>query len=132
MEVRLDAPARQMDQQRAHQHLRRPRSCSGSRQARPEDAEQRRKEADRAAEEDRRPHVKVDAADRALPRERRYPEREDDAEQPLEGHQPRKQPIGSPVDVVLVLSEELARAKRDGLFGLYGRFCGMHGTSSSG
>ena len=46
----------------------------------------------------------------ACPGQRRDPQRERDAEQPLEAHQPGEQPIGPPVDVVLILGEELVGA----------------------
>ena len=52
--------------------------------------------------DDRRPDVQMRAADRAVPRQRRHPQREDDARDPLEAHQAGEQPVGAPVDVVLV------------------------------
>ena len=79
-----------------------------------EPAEQGGEEADHAAEEHRGPHVKMRAADVAFPRERRDPQRERDAEQPLERHQAGEQAIGAAVDVVLIGREQLAGAARDG------------------
>ena len=76
VEVRFDAAAGEVDEQRAHQHLRRRNRVARGRQARPEQAEQRRKQTDEAAEDDRGPHVKVRAAGRARPGERRDPQRE--------------------------------------------------------
>ena len=40
------------------------------------------------------------------------PQRERDAEQPLKRHQPGEQPIGPPMDVVLILGEQLVGAAR--------------------
>ena len=48
---------------------------------------------------------------RARPGERRDPQREHDAADPLQRHQAGKQPIGALVNVVRVLSEQLARAR---------------------
>src|SRR5687768_10084199 len=49
------------------------------------------------------------AAFRAFPGERRNPQRERDAEQPLEAHQAGEQPIRPAMDVVLILGKELVR-----------------------
>ena len=112
VKVGLDASAGQVDEQRAHQHLRDGDGVARRGLARPQDGEQRREQADEAAEHDRRPDVQVDAADGARPRQRRDPQREDDAGDPLKAHQPGEQPIGAPVDVALVLVEERVGAAR--------------------
>ena len=121
VEMRLDAAARQMDEQRAHQHLR-----DGDRVARRRLA---RAEAGRAApgtgrsrrRGTSRPRHGRACGCRAVPRQRRYPQREDDAGDPLQHHQAGEQPIGAPVDVVLVLREELARSTRRDGSGAVGR-----------
>ena len=110
VEVRLDAAAGQVDQQRAHQHLRDGDDVARRQLAGAEPAEQRRENADDAAEDDRGPHVRVRAALRAFPGQRRDPQRERDAEQPLKPHQPGEQPIGPAMDVVLILGEQLVGA----------------------
>ena len=99
MKVGLDASAGQMDEQRAHQHLRNGDDVARRRHARPEQSEERRKQADDAAEDDRRPHVQVGPADGSIPRQRRHPQREDNPHEPLEGHEPGKEPVRPPVDV---------------------------------
>ena len=63
VEVRFDAAAGQMDQQRAHQHLRHGHGVPRRREARAEQREQRRRKADDAADDDGGPHVQVRAAD---------------------------------------------------------------------
>ena len=65
VKVRLDPSSGQVDQERAHQHLGDGDDVARRRQARPEDAEQRREQADHAAHDERGPHVQVGDADRA-------------------------------------------------------------------
>ena len=111
VEMRFDAAAGEMDQQRAHQHLSGRNRVARGRQARPQQREERRKQTDEAAEHDGGPHVKVRAAGRARPGERRDPQREQDAADPLQRHQSCKQPIGALVNVVLC-TRRGARAAR--------------------
>ena len=66
-------------------------------------------QADDAADDDGGPDVQVRAADGAVPRQRRHPQREDDPGDPLERHQAREQPVGALVNVPLVLA---GRARR--------------------
>ena len=76
VEVRLDAATGQVNQQRAHQHLRRRDDVARRRISGPPHREQRRKDADRAAQQHRRPDVHVNLARRARPGLRRDHERE--------------------------------------------------------
>ena len=128
VEMGFDAPACQVDEQRAHQHLGGRNRVARRRPAGPEQREQRGKQTDQAAEDDRCPDVKVRAARRAGPRERRDPEGEDDAANPLEAHQAGEQAIGVPIDVVLIRREELAAARRcSGFHQCCFRFVCTHG-----
>ena len=56
--------------------------------------------------------MQVRAARRAVPRERRHPQREDDAGHPLDRHEQREQAIGPAIDVVVV-REQIAGASAD-------------------
>ena len=112
MKVGLDSSAGQVNEQRAHQHLRDGDRVARRGLARSQNGEERREHADEAAEHDGRPDVQVDRADGAGPRQRRHPHREDDAGDPLKAHQPGKQPICAPVDIALVLVEERVGAAR--------------------
>ena len=102
---------------RAHQHLGDADREARRRPARSQDAERRRKQADDAAENDRRPDVDVRSADGARPRERRDPQREQDAGDPLETEEAGKQPVRPLMEIGLVLFEELggAASGRNGL-----------------
>jgi hypothetical protein len=103
-----------MNQQRAHQHLRDRDGVARRRTAGAGHAEDRGKQADDAADEDRRPHVHVRRVCAAFPRERRYPDREHDPGNPLERHQPREHAVGACVDGLAVLLEEFRRAAARG------------------
>ena len=114
VKVGLDPPTGQMNEQGAHQHLRDRDDVAGRRQAWPEQSEERRKQADDSAEDDRCPDVQVGPADWSVPRQRRHPQREDDPHEPLEGHQPGKEPVRTMVNQVPGLGEELAGSVRCG------------------
>ena len=110
MEVSLDAPAGQMDEQGAHQHLGDGDRIARRRPARSNERQQGREQTDRAAHDDRGPDVHMRTTDGTGPGERRHPEREEDAQDPLEAHQAGKQSVGLPVDVSLICREEHARS----------------------
>jgi hypothetical protein len=74
VEVRLDAAARQVNQQRAHQHLRDGDDVARRQLAGAEPSEQRGEDADDAAEDDRGPDVRMSAALGARPGQRRDPQ----------------------------------------------------------
>ena len=57
--------------------------------------------------------MQMRATDRTGPSQRRDPEREDDARDPLEAHQAGEQPVGAPIQIGLVLVKELAGAASD-------------------
>ena len=114
VEMRFEAPAAEVNQQRAHQHLRAGDRVARRRLAGTKHGERRGEQADRAAEENGRPDVHVRAADRAVPGERRHPQREHDPGEPLEAHQPGEQPIGALVNLAPGLREQFHRAGVDG------------------
>ena len=114
VEVRFDAAAGQVDEQRAHQHLRDGDGVARRRAARAGTA--------RAAPEDRQmtPPRKIAAQTcrcvrltRPVPGQRRHPQREDDAGDPLERHQAGEQPVGALVDVALGYWRTSSSARRD-------------------
>ena len=118
MKVGLDSSAGQVNEQCAHQHLRDGDRVAREGLTRPQHGEQGWKQGDQAAEHDGRPDVQVDGADGTGPCQRRHPQREDDAGDPLKPHQPGKQPIGTAVDIELVLVEEHVGAARRSRMGL--------------
>ena len=113
VKVRFEAAAGQVNQERAHEHLRHGDRVARRCFARAQQAEQRREETNPAAEKDGGPDVDVRAADRAVPRERRHPEGEDNAGDPLEHHQAREELIRPPVDFVLMPGEQIVGPTAD-------------------
>jgi hypothetical protein len=86
VEVGLDAAAREMYEQRRHQHL--PGGYRVARRGRAGVAqrERDRQQVDRAAEKDRRPDVEVNLTRLPDPGARRDDARRDDARDPLQDH----------------------------------------------
>ena len=109
VKVGLDPAAGEVDEQRRPQHLRRRDHVARRGPAWSKEAQQRREQTDGPAEENRGPDVDVGATGRATTRQWRHPQREDDAGNPLKAHQAGEQPVGVPVDLLLVRGEELAR-----------------------
>jgi hypothetical protein len=109
VEVGFDAAAGQVNEQRAHQHLRDGHRVPGERVTRPNQRKARWKDADDSAEDEGGPDVYVDLARRPDPRERRDEQREDDAGQPLRTHEIRKHPIGALEDRQLMRVKERVR-----------------------
>ncbi len=115
VKVRFNAAAGQVNQERAHQHLGDRDHVARRGDAGPQQTEQRGKQADESAKQHRRPDVQMGPADRALPGKRRNPQGEHDPHEPLERHEPGKQPIRPLVDAAPILSEELVGPGRDTL-----------------
>ena len=108
----FDASAGEVDEQRAHQHLRDGDGVARRGLARSKQPQESGNRLIDAADDDRRPDVQMRATDGTGPGKRRHPQREHDAGDPLEPHQPREQPVGALVDVLLVRGEQLARSTR--------------------
>ena len=115
VEVRLDAPPGQVDQQRGHDHLPGRNGVAREDPARPPDREADRNERRRATEKDGRPHVDVRAARGAHPGQRRDPVGRGNGRQPLEQHKAPEQAIRPLVDPLAVRAEELPGPSRDQL-----------------
>src|ERR1700674_205833 len=107
MKMRFDAAARQGDQQSGHQRLRDRDDVARDKRAGPHPSHPDREKADRAAQEDGGPDVKVDLAGRPGPGRGRDEERDENSKDPLKEHQLRKQAVGVPMDLLPMLVIEL-------------------------
>ena len=111
VEVRLDASAGEVNQQRRHQHLAGRDRIARDRPPRPQQRQRHRRQGDERADPDRRPDVQVRLADRAGPRPRRNPDGGGDAGDPLDDHQSGEQAVRLLEDAALVRAIELFRRK---------------------
>src|SRR5688572_31455310 len=94
MEMSLDSPAGQPNEQSRHEHLGHGHHMAGHDGPWPYSCHPHREETDRAPQEDGGPNMNMDLARYAIPRARGEDDRDNDASHPLEEHQPAKQLVG--------------------------------------
>ena len=95
MEMCFNSPSAQVHKKRGHQHLRDRDNVASPRLAGVRGSEVNRQRSDRAAKENRSDNMRVKVAARASPCAGGKQKRCDNARQPLQNHQPRKEMIGA-------------------------------------
>ena len=129
VEVSLDAAAREVNQQRSHEHLSNADDVAGEDLARPKERQDDRQADDRGPQEEGSPHVQVRLTFRTHPGFGADPQRDGDASQPLKRQQPRKQAVGAPANDLLVLMKERRRPKLCCLSSIHSRLYSWHELS---
>src|SRR5260370_54605 len=94
----FDSSAAEMDQQGGHEHLAGSDDISRGAESGIKEAKQDREDINERAENNRHPDMEMEAALRSRPCPRRYPQRYNDARDPLHEHQDREHAVGLPAD----------------------------------
>ena len=109
VEVGLDPPPAEVDQQRTHEHLPGRDDVSGDDLARPGQGQGHRQGGDRPAQQQRRPDVDMDLAGSPRPGPGGDQQGDEDRREPLESDQPGEQGVGAAKDGVPMLAEQRPR-----------------------
>ena len=115
VEMGLDPPARQVDEENRREHLAYGDTLAGHERPRLSKNEDDGENGNQAAQNDGGPDVRMKARGKALPAPRRRPYRERHAEQPLRRHEHEKEPVGLLVAPAALMLQDRRRPNLEGV-----------------